>query len=245
MSGWKSLVRNWPGGGFWVEQHFSAARNASSPRAASAAEVTTSGRNEFSRSLSRRRRTTNLQSRFLIFRDNQASQLLELAVALPLLIVFVVAIFDFGQAFNLKQKLNTAVREGARHGSSLPTNDLTASGVPATVNSVRDVVDNYLAAAKVNDCGLNGQAGAAGTTPLSWTFTASSGCSGSLTLTVERGYSFPAVIATKTFNVISTRVTIRYPYQWQFNRVITLLVPGATYAGQTLITTDATVANVD
>ena len=190
-------------------------------------------------------RTTNLQSRFRVLQDNQASQLLELAVALPLLIVFIVGIFDFGQAFNLKQKLNTAVREGARHGSSLPTNDLTTTGIPPTVTSVRDVVDTYLRAAKVNDCGLNGQAGAAGTTPLSWTFTASSGCSGSLTVTVERGYSFPAVINPNTFNVISTRVTIRYPYQWQFNRVITLLVPGATYAGQTLITTDATVANVD
>jgi len=188
----------------------------------------------------------NARPRVLIFRDNQASQLLELAVSLPLLIVLVVAIFDFGQAFNLKQKLNTAVREGARHGSSLPTNDLTAAGVPPTVDSARDVVDNYLLAAKVNDCGLTGKPGAAGATPLSWTYSTSSlGCPGPLTLTVERGYAFPAVISGKPFNVISTRVSISYPYQWQFNRVIQLLVPGASYAGQTLIKTDAIVANVD
>jgi len=43
-----------------------------------------------------------------------------------LLIVVVVGIFDFGEAFNVKQKLNGAAR-GARFASSLPTNDLSAA----------------------------------------------------------------------------------------------------------------------
>ncbi len=50
--------------------------------------------------------------------DTSGSQLLEFAVALPLLVVFVVGIFDFGGAFNLKQKLNNIAREGARFASS-------------------------------------------------------------------------------------------------------------------------------
>ena len=49
-------------------------------------------------------------------------------MALPLLVVFVVGIFDFGGAFNLKQMLNNIAREGARFASSLPTNDLDAAG---------------------------------------------------------------------------------------------------------------------
>ena len=38
--------------------------------------------------------------------NTTGSQLLEFAVALPLLVVFVVGIFDFGEAFNVKQKMN-------------------------------------------------------------------------------------------------------------------------------------------
>src|SRR5205809_5457764 len=36
--------------------------------------------------------------------DAQGSQIVEFAVALPLLVVFVVGIFDFGNAFSLKHK---------------------------------------------------------------------------------------------------------------------------------------------
>ena len=54
----------------------------------------------------------------------EAAALIEFAVALPLLVVLVMGIFDFGGAFNLKQELNNAVREGAGFGASQPTNDL-------------------------------------------------------------------------------------------------------------------------
>ena len=49
----------------------------------------------------------------------EAAAMAEFAVALPLLIVLVVGIFDFGAAFNLKQELNNALREGARFGAVL------------------------------------------------------------------------------------------------------------------------------
>ena len=41
-----------------------------------------------------------------------------------------------------------------------------------------------------------------------------------------------------------TYVKISYPYQWHFNNVIQLLVPGANYALSN-ITSDATAANLD
>jgi hypothetical protein len=43
-----------------------------------------------------------------LFADIAASQMVEFAVCLPFLVVVVVGIFDFGEAFNLKQKLNGA-----------------------------------------------------------------------------------------------------------------------------------------
>jgi Flp pilus assembly protein TadG len=177
--------------------------------------------------------------------DASGSQLLEFAVALPLLVVFVVGIFDFGGAFNLKQMLNNIAREGARFASSLPTNDLDTIGTPPSVTAIRDLVVAHLQTARLNDCGLAGQAGANGPVT-TWTYTAAGGgCPAPLVLTVERSYSFTTVVGAKTFNVISTRVSLKYPYSWHFNKVIQLLVPGATYQGVTQINTDATVPNMD
>ena len=177
--------------------------------------------------------------------DASGSQLLEFAVALPLLVVFVVGIFDFGGAFNLKQMLNNIAREGARFASNLPTSDLDTVGTPPSVTAIRDLVAAHLQTARLNDCGLAGQAGANGPAT-TWTYSAAGGgCPAPLVLTVERNYSFTTVVGANTFNVISTRVSIKYPYSWHFNRVIQLLVPGATYLGVTQINTDATVPNME
>jgi Flp pilus assembly protein TadG len=177
--------------------------------------------------------------------DASGSQLLEFAVALPLLVVLVVGIFDFGEAFNVKQKLSNMAREGARFGSTLPPNDLDAIGTPASVTAIRDLVETHLQAGRMNDCGLPGQAAVNGPV-LTWTYTAGGGgCPAPMVLTIERGYSFPSVIGGNTFNVISTRVTVQYSYRWQFNKVIGLLVPGALYPGVSQITTDATVPNME
>lgn len=177
--------------------------------------------------------------------DASGSQLLEFAVALPLLVVLVVGIFDFGEAFNVKQKLSNMAREGARFGSTLPPNDLDAAGTPASVTAIRDLVETHLQAGRMNDCGLAGQAGVNGPAT-TWTYTAAGGgCPAPLVLTIERGYSFPTIIGGFTFNVVGTRVTVQYPYRWQFNRVIGLLVPGAVYPGVSQITTDAIVPNME
>src|SRR2546422_2901368 len=71
------------------------------------------------------------------------------------------------------------------------------------------------------------------------------GCPGTLTLKVEREYSFQTVIDGTTFDVVSTRVSLSYPYRWHFNRVIQFVAPGASYAGVTQISTDAIVSNMD
>ncbi len=181
-----------------------------------------------------------------LFADIAASQMAEFAVCLPLLVVVVVGIFDFGEAFNVKQKLNGAAREGARFASSLPTNDLSAAGTPASVTAIRDLVASYLTNTRINNCGLGAQAptNAAPT----WTYaTSGNGCPGTLTLTIERQYAFQETVpnATANINVISTHVTLSYPYQWRFSRVVKLVAPAAAYGGVTQISTDAIVPNMD
>ena len=177
--------------------------------------------------------------------STEASQIVEFAITLPLLLVFIVGIFDFGEAFNVKQKLNNAAREGAQFGSSLPTHDLSTTGTPPSVSALRDLVDAYLQAAKMNECGLSAQSAIA-TTSLTWVYSASgNGCPGTLTLAIQRGYPVPTTIGLTTINVMCTRIDISYPYQWHFNSVIQFLVPGASYSGVTLIATDAVAPNMD
>ncbi len=175
--------------------------------------------------------------------DTRGAQILELAVVLPLLVVFVVAIYDFGQAFNTKEKLNFAARDGARLGSTLPTNDLSMSA-PVSVIAIRDLVDADLVAAGLNDCVLGP---ITSVTPLVlWTATGTCPNRATFTLTINRGFVVPpTAIASPAVQQISTQILLQYPYQWQFSSAIQLLVPGATYAGITMLNTDATAANQD
>jgi Flp pilus assembly protein TadG len=178
-----------------------------------------------------------------LLRETDAAALIEFAVALPLLIVLVVGIFDFGGAFNLKQELSNAAREGARFGASQPSNDLLLAN-PRSVDAVRNVVDAYLLKAKINDCSLNSAAQAGGA-PLTWLYTTTGTCAGALVLTISRGVSVQTTVSGATVIMPCTTVQISYPYQWHFNNVIQLIVPGASYAGVSQIPTDATAINMD
>ncbi|MFZ0861662.1 MAG: TadE/TadG family type IV pilus assembly protein [Candidatus Sulfotelmatobacter sp.] len=169
------------------------------------------------------------------WRDEGAAQLVEFAVSLPLLVVFVVGIFDFSNAFTLKQKLTNIARDAARAAAADPANDLQ-SGSPASVSDAFQVVDSYLLANNINDCGITLSSSPAG---LTWTSTASgSGCA--LTLVINRGYYFPLTgAALPSVNctsqnpgaqtaIIGTCVSIQYAYPWRFGRVASLLGRTAT-----------------
>ena len=194
-----------------------------------------------------------------LLKSSAASSLAEFAISLPLLVVLVVGIFDFGGAFNQKQQLSNAMREAARFGASEATNDLAVGPAPPSVDAIRTMVSGYLVAARLPDCGLGSQTASTGPP---WVYTASGGCPGPLPLilTIRRdppggafngspscsvtatGYGSPNPIGT--LNMACTNVSIAYPYQWHFNSVIQLLVPGATLALST-ITASATAVNMN
>jgi Flp pilus assembly protein TadG len=180
--------------------------------------------------------------------SSKGSELVEFAVCLPLLVVLVVGTYDFGGAFTLKQKLNSAAAEGARVASSQGTTDLSVNGTcgaPASICVVRDVVDSYLTRSNVNDCGLAAATGSSAGT-LAWSFDSS--CGGTLHLQIQRGLTYTSTLATPfdtgTYRIEATKVTLVYPYQWQFSRVITLLVPSANYTGSQ-ITVSAVMQNIN
>jgi hypothetical protein len=177
--------------------------------------------------------------------------LLEFAIVLPLLVVFVVGIYDFSGAFNQKQKIGQAAQQGAIIAGAQPTSDIRSSKAdPDSLDPVVTAVFNSLAGAGVLPNANSGAckppgAPAHGASPLEWKYTIS-GCSSGpsradkLVITIDRGW----VSALGPPAAVGTKVTVDYPYHWQFNSVIQLLFPGSSgYAAKTDVTESSTVHN--
>ncbi len=171
----------------------------------------------------------------------RASQIVELAVATPLLVLFVVGIYDFGQAFNTKEKLNFAAKDGARLGATQPTNDLSQPvQFLQSVIAIRDLVNADLIAAGIGNCGLAIQPAGS----LVWSATGTCPNGSTLTVTINRGFVVPPS-GTTPIQQISTRVDIQYPYQWRLGGIVRLVGGGAGFPGATVIDTDGIAANQD
>jgi Flp pilus assembly protein TadG len=182
--------------------------------------------------------------------DSQGNQLAEFAVTLPLLLVLAVGIFDFGAAFTVKQKLVSIAQAGARVAANQPSTDLTVTStncnVLVAVCAVRDIVDRALLDNSLKDCGLATKSPAR-TGPLAWTFTANTGCPAAVIVKIERGYVYQTTLSppfnTTPLQVAGTRVTLTYPYQWQFNKVFGLL--GNNFSGPAQLRTIAITQNLN
>jgi Flp pilus assembly protein TadG len=168
--------------------------------------------------------------------DDRAAQLVEFAVSLPLLVVFVVGIFDFSGAFTLRQKLTNIARDAARAAAAGPATDLTEA-LPASVIDAYQLATNYLAANNINACGISQSVYITGPGRATWTFTGTTnGCpTGGLTITINRGYYFPqngGALPSVTCGppatngqtlVIATCVSLQYAYAWRFGHAASLL----------------------
>lgn len=186
---------------------------------------------------------------------DRGAQLVEFAVALPLLVVFVVGIFDFSGAFTLKQKLTNVARDAARAAAADPSNDvLVGAAAPVSVAAAFQVVNNYFVANKLNTCGVSSSPTSSG---LTWTYIGTTGgCPPGpppgLTIIINRGYYFPASAAATIANVnctpqsagsqtavLSTCVSIQYAYQWRFGQVASLLGSSTVLPGTIMATSVA------
>jgi Flp pilus assembly protein TadG len=199
-----------------------------------------------SRSLTPRRHSMSGVPRGFL-RRTEGSAILEFAVSLPLLVVFVVGIYDFSGAFNDKQKIEQAAQEGAIVAGSQPMNDIQSivGSNPDSLQAVVVAVFNSLVASGVLSGGATCTPPGAPSGPgagLQWKYTIS-GCPYTLTITINRGLVVPAGSTGTVPDAVGTVVTVQYPYHWQFNSVIQLLVPGASYAATTTLAESATVHN--
>jgi Flp pilus assembly protein TadG len=187
--------------------------------------------------------------RALLAKPVQGTALLEFAIVLPLLVVFVVGIYDFSGAFDQKQKIDQAAQEGAIVAGAQPMSDIQPSGSPTNPASLQPVVTaviNSLTESGVvnGTCGPPTASGpGTGPNALAWTYTIL-GCSAAnltdaLVIVINRGW----VSGSGSPVAVGSIVTITFPYHWTFNRVIQLLIPGAPYAATTYLTESATVHN--
>lgn len=175
-------------------------------------------------------------------RQAEGAELLEFAMALPVILVMLVGLLDFAHAYNVKQKLATAAREGARTGASQPNYYDNAS--PPSLPVIKDVVTTYLSNAGFDTSFINPTLTYDSTTHTGTYYTTSSTTGISYGLKIELFYHFTDSAGT---SVESTRVTLRYPYNWGFgfNRIIKLLVPSAGFGNPITIETDATMSNLN
>ncbi|MGO9573086.1 MAG: TadE/TadG family type IV pilus assembly protein [Terriglobales bacterium] len=171
-----------------------------------------------------------------LLRDGQGAALLEFAISLPLLVVFVVGIYDFSGAFNQKQKIEQAAQEGAIIAGAQPTSDIASPSAPDSLLPVVAAVFNSLAGSGVlQGCTLPATATGTG---LASTYKIN-GCPDQLVITINRG----TVVNTVSPALVDTSIQVQYPYHWRFNSVIQLLIPGASYSATTQVTESATVHN--
>jgi hypothetical protein len=177
-------------------------------------------------------------------RETEGSALLEFAIVLPLLVVFIVGIYDFSGAFNQKQKIGHAAHEGAIVAGAQPMTDMDPSSTATPPDSLQPVIEVIFNSLSANNVLPEGGMGGCTVTPahlanLEWSY-AISGCSPDpLMITIDRGVLVdPGPPAS-----IRTTVNVSYPYHWRFNSVIQFLVPGAVYAATTDLNETASVHN--
>jgi Flp pilus assembly protein TadG len=144
--------------------------------------------------------------------------MIELALLLPLLLVMLVGILFFGGAWATKDKLNGAARDAARvavNSFNDTTNPQCAGGTPCSVQAAATAAVIVLGNANVDTCGLVPSTTSPTLTGVfTWTYT-SGACASSgqqWTMVVER--AVPQTISGA--NVLSTRITLTYPFAWNF-----------------------------
>ena len=173
--------------------------------------------------------------------DVSGQAILEFAITLPLLVVFIVGIYDFSGAFNEKQKIEQAAHEGAIIAGAQPMNDIAATTTtgPASLLPVQTAIINSLLASGVVESSCAPVAGSGGPN-LTWVYSISN-CPNTLTITINRGQE-AGTGTTDAPAVIGTTVKVEYQYKWKFNSVIQLLFPSSNYPTTPLAET-ATVQN--
>jgi Flp pilus assembly protein TadG len=178
------------------------------------------------------------------FGADGGATLAEFAFTLPILVLILYGIFDFGSALVLKQKLEHVTYEASRVAASQSTDDLSSPLVTTagSVADLRDVVAQNLQNAGVNDCGLLGAAPSSSNAVTStWVYNVSGGgCPAALVLTIRR----QNITTVGGVSVVYSRVTLQYPYQFHVVGILKVVAPGSTFPTSANLLVNSTMKNL-
>jgi|SRR5262252_9642573 len=136
--------------------------------------------------------------------EQRGTAIVELALMLPLLAIFVLGATDIGMIVREHQMLQNAAREGARF-SALPANQIgTSPG--ATPDAIRDKVINYLAQEKITIASSACTADA--TVPKQWNCGA---------ITIRQQYPIPMVVNGSNITDYGSSVAVNYNRAFLFS----------------------------
>lgn len=151
----------------------------------------------------------------------KGAELAEFALLLPLLLLLVLAVWDFGSAFLLKDRMTNAAREGARVSISTPLNSAncgTNGTVPCSLVASTNAVKQYLTQTGHDFSCVLPEAPSTFAPPARSTYT----CENGTVLQIDRG----AFIVTATGQIPVTRVTLTYPIEWRLlGRLLSGVLP--------------------
>jgi Flp pilus assembly protein TadG len=157
--------------------------------------------------------------------NEQGAELIEFALILPLLLVIIAGIWDFGRAYRTYQAITNAAREGAR-----------LAVVPVGINqttAVRKRVLSYLSQSSLDTSFIdqnNNDSYIAVDNPLN------NSANTSVTVNLPNGGPPPTITVS--------RVSVNYPFSFFiFGPVIKLLVPTSPLGGNITLRTSVTMEN--
>lgn len=160
-------------------------------------------------------------------------ELVELALAVPLLLLLVIGIWDFGAAFLQKERMTNAAREAARVSVSTPTNLANCSGnTPCGIVAAANALKLYLTNAGMDASCIDPENPDVSSDPTNsfWTW----GCKSGIKLTINRSFS----VTTPNGMASATQVTLVWPVQWMVARFLVNAVFPST------LTTTVTMENL-
>jgi Flp pilus assembly protein TadG len=134
----------------------------------------------------------------------RGSVIVELALMLPLMAIFILGATDLGIIIREHQILQNAAREGARF-SAQPINNIDSTNPTATANSVRDKVINYLASERITIASTDCTADA--TVPKQWNCGA---------ITIRQRHPIPTVVNGVTITDYGSSIAVTYDRAFLF-----------------------------
>ena len=143
---------------------------------------------------------TDRKNWFRAWKDERGQALAEFAIVLPMILFFIAAILEFGRAWNIKQAVTDAAREGARYAVVMDAS--------MTVAEVEDKIEERLALSSIETSSISISSPDPACAVLADCFHTELGYGREMTVTVSTQYRMGLVHVLMKWAGLPTTVTI-------------------------------------